>query len=58
MKTINRKKKIEFILGARFGVYAINRTSDDFINWLRSEYEKMLDDELLTEYKFYKGLSC
>jgi len=55
VKTINRKKKIEFILRARFGVY---RASDEFINWLRSEYEKMLDDELLTEYKFYKGLSC
>jgi hypothetical protein len=43
--TLTREQKIEFILAIR-GIGIAN-------NFIRSEYKKMLDDELQVEFDFY-----
>jgi hypothetical protein len=55
MKLLTREQKIKFILAFRFGVY---KSSDEFIRYLKDEYQKMQDDELQIEYEFYKGVPC
>tara|TARA_R110000796_G_scaffold92738_2_gene197115 strand:+ start:1140 stop:1289 length:150 start_codon:yes stop_codon:yes gene_type:complete len=45
-----KKEKINFILKNRDDIF-----NKDHLNFIKDEYFKMLDDELETEYQFYKG---
>tara|TARA_R110000796_G_scaffold72030_1_gene163276 strand:- start:36 stop:227 length:192 start_codon:yes stop_codon:yes gene_type:complete len=51
---MNREEKINFILNNRNDIQ-----NQKHLNFIKEEYSKMLDDELETEYQFYKngGLS-